>query len=334
MKFGDLNKVRHGGARQIKFENCTESVIDFSASLNPFPPEIGWNSSNVSISEYPDDSYPELKEAISKNFRCRPDEVCVGNGSIEIIRSFFQAVLERGDAVLTDPHTFGEYDLSIRLAGGFSTVDAGQKYAFRVICNPNNPTGSLISRKEMLEIVDIEKSSGRRIFIDEAFMDLADTNESLIDSRSEGTFISRSITKSFAVPGIRFGFGIGDPDLIERIEIARTPWGVNSYACYYFLLAMKNYDKLEKSRKLIRYERDRICDTFNSLGIRYFPPHANFILIKTPVSASDLTSDLLSHGIFVRDCTSFGLSDCIRIAVRNTEENNLFLEALKSCLHL
>lgn len=333
MKFKELSKVRHGGAMQMKNKSVYDNILDFSASLNPYPPAIEWDPSSVSISEYPDDSYYELKESIAGNFKCKPGEICVGNGSIEIIRSYFHTVLNAGDRVVTDEHTFGEYSLSVTLAGGDCADRKSTDYSVRVICNPNNPTGSIIKKDEMLETAGEEYESGHQLFLDEAFMDLADTNESLVGYSRPGVFISRSITKSFSVPGIRFGFGVGSPDLIEQIEIVRTPWTVNSYAAAYCLEAMKHYDELERSKKMIMSEKKWLYDKFEELGIEYLPSYANYILLKSPVPASDFTSALLSHGIYVRDCTSFNLPYHIRVAVRKRDENKLLVEAMESCLH-
>jgi len=332
LKFEGFSKVRHGGAMQIKTKNCYDSLLDFSASLNPYPPEIEWNPSSISISEYPDDFYFELKEAIASNFKCKPEEICVGNGSVEVIRAYFQAVLDHGDMVLVDEHTFGEYGLSIELAGG-KYAEGTSDYKVRVICNPNNPTGSIIKRDTILDIADTGYETDRFLFLDEAFMDLSDSDETLIGEKKPGVFISRSLTKSFSVPGIRFGFGIGEPDLIETVEIVRTPWTVNSYAAAYCIEAMKHYNELEESRKKIKAEKDWLYRNFEGLGLEYNPSFANYILLRCPVTANEFTAAILKHGIFVRDCTSFGLPDCIRIAVRNREENELLLEAMESCLH-
>ncbi len=333
MKFGGLSKVRHGGAMQIRNNSGNGIMLDFSASLNPYPPEIEWDPASVSILDYPDDSYHELKESIAGNFKCKPAEICVGNGSIEIIRSYFHAVLDAGDKVATDDHTFGEYDLSINLAGGIRADHRSPDYSVRVICNPNNPTGTIITRNEMLGIAGEEYDKGRLLFLDEAFMDLSDTDETLIGCRKPGVFISRSITKSFSVPGIRFGFGIGDPDLIEKIEIVRTPWTVNSYAASYCIHAMKHYNELERSKERIISEKKWLYKKLEETGFEYSPSHANYILIRCPVPASEFTALMLKHNIFVRDCTSFALPWHIRIAVRRREENEKLMEAMESCLH-
>ena len=83
LKFGNLSKVRHGGALQIKNTTGCDNILDFSASLNPYPPQVEWDPSSISISEYPDDSYYELKESIADSLKCSPGEICVGNGSID-----------------------------------------------------------------------------------------------------------------------------------------------------------------------------------------------------------------------------------------------------------
>ncbi len=318
---------------QVKNKTGRDNLLDFSASLNPYPPVTGWDPSEVSLCEYPDDSYIELKESIADVFKCRPEEICVGNGSIEVIRSYFKTVLDEGDRVLIDKHTFGEYGLSVSLADGKCTINPAERYNVRVICNPNNPTGSLLKKDRILDYAFEEKKKGNLLFIDEAFMDLCDMDETLIGAGIPEIFVSRSITKSFSVPGLRFGFGFGDPDLIEKIEIVRTPWTINSYASSFCLYAMKHYGELEESKKRIRVEKEWLYERLCELGLEFGYSYANYILVRCPYPASVFTDAMLNHGIYVRDCTSFRLPDHIRIAVRTRDENKILMEAMESCLH-
>ncbi|MBN2733423.1 MAG: histidinol-phosphate aminotransferase family protein [Methanomicrobiaceae archaeon] len=285
------------------------------------------------ISSYPDDSYHNLKDSVARKFGCKNENVCVGNGSIEIIRTFFYATVSRGDQVRTDPHTFGEYSLSARLAGAECTYQSNKNVKVHVICNPNNPTGKLLSFQELSELAKKEDASGSRLFIDEAFNELSDGAETLIGKGFSNVFVSRSLTKCFSVPGLRIGFGFGDPKLIEKMEVIRPPWTLNGFAESFALLALENYDKLEKSRQLIRTEREWLCNKFKEIGIDYIPSPTNFILLNIGQDSGKFTQDMLKQGIFVRDCSSFGLKESIRVAVRTRDENEYLVEALIRCCH-
>ncbi|MDD4299943.1 MAG: histidinol-phosphate transaminase [Methanomicrobium sp.] len=324
-------KVSHGGIMQLRKSSSDRDVLDFSANLNPFTPDIGWKPDLSMISLYPDDSYFELKKAAARNFGCGEDEICVGNGSVEVIRSFFYAVLKDGDLVRTDPHTFGEYSLSVKLAGGECTYNEKDSAKVRVICNPNNPTGDLLSKIELLEIAETENSKGSLLFVDEAFNELANGSETLIKKGIKNTFISRSLTKCFSVPGLRIGFGFGDCDLIDKIEVIRPPWTLNGFAADFALNALNHYDELEKSRLLIKEEREWLYRKFDEIGIEYNLSPANFILLNLGRDSSDFTLKMLKEGIFVRDCASFGLPSSVRVAVRTRDENRCLVEALQKC---
>ncbi|MDD1685221.1 MAG: aminotransferase class I/II-fold pyridoxal phosphate-dependent enzyme, partial [Methanoregula sp.] len=151
--------------------------------------------------------------------------------------------------------------------------------------------------------------------------------------RDPGLFVLHSLTKSFAVPGLRMGFGFGEHDLVEKIETARSPWCVNAYAEAFAMEALLHLDELAGSRAAIASERDRLVLAISRLGLSCLPSSANYILVDCGKDVRPLFSALLRKNILVRDCTSFGLPNCVRIAVRTPDENSQLLEALGSCVH-
>jgi threonine-phosphate decarboxylase len=324
-------KVVHGGTLLWHRKRSGRPLLDFSANLNPFPPEISWVPDPSSLTSYPDDRYEALREVIGKLFHRAPEEIAVGNGSMEIIRIFCQATLSDGDRFHVEHPTFGEYELSARLAGA-CPVEESARAQIRFICNPNNPTGTFRSADELSGILRQVASRFGILFLDEAFIELSDPGQSLVTERDPALFILRSLTKSFAVPGLRFGYGFGDPDLIARMEVLRPPWSVNTFAEEFAILAFRNYHLLEESRKRIRVEREWLEKKLRDLSLLYLPSSANFLLVNLEEPASGLASRLLAEGILVRDCASFGLPDSIRIAVRGREENEQLVEALAACL--
>jgi threonine-phosphate decarboxylase len=176
------------------------------------------------------------------------------------------------------------------------------------------------------------RSRSGTLFLDEAFIELSDPGQSLAGEEGPGLFVLRSLTKAFAVPGLRFGYGFGDPDLIARMEVMRPPWSVNAFAEEFALLAFRNYHRLEQSRQRIAGEREWLEGRIRGLGLAPLPSSANFLLVDLEEPASALAARLLDKGILVRDCASFGLPGSIRIAVRRREENERLIEALSACL--
>jgi threonine-phosphate decarboxylase len=151
--------------------------------------------------------------------------------------------------------------------------------------------------------------------------------------RDPNLLVLHSLTKSFSVPGIRFGYGFGDPDVIDKIEITRPPWSVNAFAEAYAMEAFKQMEELAASRAAIAQERDRLAAEINALGLRCHQSSANYILVECGRNVASLCAALVHRDILVRDCTSFNLPTCIRVAVRTRGENQVLLEALSACMH-
>ncbi|MCE5297856.1 MAG: histidinol-phosphate aminotransferase family protein [Methanoregulaceae archaeon] len=321
------DKVVHGGLVRQFCQEKGEKVIDFSANLNPWPPAVSLDISSEMVSCYPDDRYQLLKETIAGRFHRPVEEIAVGNGSIELIRVFCLATLSPGDRVRIRQPTFGEYEMSARLAGALPARD-GEQPSAGFLCNPNNPTGTLQTRSAVLD----ELSDVNLLFVDEAFIELSDICQSIVDIRDPAVFTCRSLTKCFSVPGIRFGYAFGDPDLVEQIETIRPPWSVNSIAEQFAIRAFGVFDELERSRSRINAEREWLVSALHEFPVKVHPSSTNFLLLTLPYDATALCAGLARSGILVRDCHSFGLPDSIRIAVRTREENRQLLEAMGTCM--
>jgi len=324
-------RMEHGGRVRWHSMQGRGEMIDFSANINPYPPAIPWAPDLSVLNDYPDDRYEMLKDVIGNTFQRDAAEITVGNGSVELIRAFCSAVLDGGETVCIRPPTFAEYEMAAKLSGARCTTDE-KGAAIRFICNPNNPTGRLARRPEVFGLLDETAEGGGYLFVDEAFIELADPRESIADLSHENLFVLRSLTKSFSVPGIRFGYGFGAPELIERVETVRLPWTVNAFAEAFAIEAFRHYGALEDSRGKIAREREWLCSRLKDLGLLYEPPSANYILVEVSEEAAMLAGRLLSRGILVRDCRSFGLPRHIRVAVRTREENRQLIEALEACL--
>ncbi len=308
----------HGGTGKREREKSRKNLVDFSASTNPFPPQFKWSCDPPNLAHYPDDTYFKLKERISQTFHRSSDEICVGNGSIEIIRVFCQVALKGSKKTFfTETPTFGEYELSARLSGA-KRIKNSKKADVSFVCNPNNPTGILQKKQDLLKILKKVKSPEGLLFCDEAFIELSDPSQSMADVRDPNLFVLHSLTKSFSIPGIRFGYGFGDPSLIDKIEIARPPWSVNAFAEAFALEAFRHMDQLSQSRAAIEEEREWLTNGINALGLHCHPSSVNFILVDCGRDVTTLCTELLCHNILVRNCTSFGLPSFIRVAVRTT----------------
>ena len=174
----------------------------------------------------------------------------------------------------------------------------------------------------------LDVSASMNPFVPQVGADFSCADFSITDVLSEDLFVMRSLTKSFAVPGIRFG----SPDLIKRIETARTLWTINAFAEYYAKLAFAQYHQLRDAAERIAAEREWYYARLDDLGLSYERSSVNYILIHLNRSVVAFTRAMIDQGVLVRDCTSFGLPECIRVSVETREKNVRVLEAIAACL--
>lgn len=327
-----------------------EEMLDFSVNLNPLGmPEVKriLAKASKSISSYPDNRYSGFKKAAAERLKVSPENIVPGNGSAELIRLFAEAVLRRGDKVVIPSPTFGEYELQCKLFGAsIEYIDYKNITKARIddckavfLCNPNNPTGNLIKREEVLGFADRCASKEVFLFADEAFIELSNPEESVAEHAASNDFlvVLRSLTKTFAVPGLRIGFAVASSNLTGILNSLRLPWNLNSIAAAvgeYLLKKDQNY--LARSLELITKEREWLNSKLKAIrGFKPYPSDANFILVdlkEFALSSTELTERMLKHGIIIRECASFGLENHVRIAVRKRAENKRLILAFSSAV--
>ncbi len=327
-----------------------DDLLDFSVNLNPLGPPKSKKLLNgvfQNISNYPDNGYPGFKKAAADSLKVLPENIVPGNGSSELIRLFAETVIEPGDKVIIPSPTFGEYEFQCRLFGAeIEYIDyrnitkvnpGGYKAVF--LCNPNNPTGNLLRRRDVIELAKTCARSETFLFVDEAFIELSEPCESIADMAASCDFIYvlRSLTKTYAVAGLRIGFAVASPDFAGLLNNARLHWNMNSAASLVGeRLLRKNHDYIQKSLGLIRKEREWLTSRLG--GIRGFKPiqsDTNFILIDAGdfgINSRELTARMLKRGIIIRDCASFGLENHIRVAVRKRSENRKLVSAFSKVI--
>jgi len=352
--FALARECKHGGKVQEAAAILGAEPLDFSANINPLgspPLEKLVLDELKHIDHYPDNSYLDFRRAAAKFVGAAPRDIVPGNGSSELIRLFAEAALEEGDLALIPFPTFGEYENQSLLAGAkIKTIDIGEegqpllresdlkeaKALF--LCNPNNPTGRLLSKKQVTDVAKRCEQSETFLLVDEAFIELSDPGQSVAQMASEMDFllVMRSLTKSFGIPGLRLGFGVTNPELARIIDRARVPWSISTIAAAAGAYLLGCEEHLVRSRRLIREELAYLTSALQSLGFEPLPSSVNFILVN--IEPSGMGSDLLAkrtmaNGVLVRDCQSFGLGKSyIRVAVRDRKENEQLIAALERAL--
>ncbi len=352
-----LKPCEHGG-RVAELTGTTQNGLDFSASLNPsLHPHIESiiSHSADTVFSYPDNTYARFRNAVAAYLGTSPAAIVPGNGSMELIRLCTASVLEKDDVVVLPAPTFDEYEFACHLAGArIIIVPAWERQALQntilhmvdtqdvkmvFLCNPNNPTGTLLQREAVLDIATVCSEHDTFLFVDEVFIELSDPNQSVVGINRDSVFVLRSLTKSFAVPGLRVGYGVTGSEFAAALECIRPPWNLNGIAAEATSRLLENCEAyLSSSRAQIAAERDRLRAELAALpGLRPLDSDANFLMVDvagTSIPSAEFARRMLRHGILVRDCSTFRLagSQYIRIAVRTREENDRLLDALRCVL--
>ncbi len=341
-----------------------ESITGFGANVNPLgiSPKMrqGLAGQIDMVTSYPDPEYTELRTHIAAYAGCLPGQVLVGNGCTELISLFIQ-LLKPKEALIVSP-TYSEYEKEVRLSGGnvryyalketsdfqLETDDFCQVLENRpelcIICNPNNPTSTATGPEDMQKIMACCQSRGIFLMIDETYAEFApeDVRVSSVELMKEydNFVILRGISKFFAAPGLRLGYAMtGNTGLIARVKERQNPWTVNSLADAAGALMFTDTDYIEKTRRLIASERQRVWQELSAWeNVKVYHPCANFILVrilKEGITSYDVFVHAIRKGLMLRDCSGFpGLEDetFFRFCFLMPEENTRLLQCLRELL--
>lgn len=349
----ELIRQRYGGYWRYP------KMLDFCYLVNPyFPPqrlmdEIKANF-EVLFTQYP--SGMQVNSLLAgKNFGVRPENILVGNGAAELIKSLMGQL--HGRTGMIRP-TFEEYPNRYKEEDEVVFVPSAKDFTYTasdltaffedkdienlILVNPDNPTGNYISKKDLLRLAEWTGRRGIRFIVDESFVDFSEERCTLIEQdildHHPYLYVMKSISKSYGVPGLRLGvMASGDKELVSRMKKDVSIWNINSFAEFYMQIEEKYKKDYTFSLKKIREERKRFQDLLGSIsGIKVIPSQANYVMaeIINGMTSKELTKRLLlSHNIFIKDLS--GKIKCknrqfVRIAVRNTQDNDRLLKALVS----
>ncbi|MBN2186547.1 MAG: histidinol-phosphate aminotransferase family protein, partial [Dehalococcoidia bacterium] len=264
----DMAICQHGGIDYAEVEMLginPQDIIDFSANLNPFgpPPEVRealsechWDEPNfqgkqeicAAISRYPDSEATRLKRSLASKLGIKAENILISSGSTELIRLVALTYFGKGDQVLIIEPTYGEYQVACQIAGASltkqrlpsenaflpnidETLQLIRRYHPRgiFICNPNNPTGRYLSRADFNRIVDAGRDS--LVILDEAYISFVDNAWFSLDMvEADNLLILRSMTKDYALAGLRLGYGVAREEIIANLRRVCPPWNVNAIA--------------------------------------------------------------------------------------------------------
>ncbi len=348
---GSRGRPVHGGIRPAQLRALglePADTLDFSASISPLGPPQGLEKTlrRVDLTAYPDPECLELREALSQNLGLAIDRILVGNGSTELIHLLTRASLSPppagcADTALLLGPTYGEYAGAVALAGaqvlelaarrqlGFSWDLAQAEAIIRTrrpslifLCNPNNPTGVYLDKKAVLDLAQWVAQAGGLLVVDEAYLNFVNqpwNSLALLEPESgaaNNVIILRSMTKDYALTGLRLGYSLAAPKITSRLARFQPDWSVNGLAQAAGLVALADIGYLPAAREAVNSAKSYLVHTLTGLGFAVLPSAANFLLVEVGDGRA-WRERLMRQGIFVRDCASFGLPDCIRIGIRS-----------------
>ena len=326
--------MNHGG--NVWDSGKPSDWLDFSANLRPEGP-FSWIPELVStgfenIRYYPD---PEMKRAVKglAAFLNLPEE-CVlptagGTAAIDLALG-----LSRG-TVYTVPPAFGEYARRAMAHGRPHEAWAGavRKGDTLVVCNPCNPTGSVLTRGELIRLRERLTADGGGLLIDEAFIEYCPEYSMRNDLRP-GMIIAGSMSKILGIPGIRFGYLCAVPETIQALRAEMLPWSLDAFASEIAARLPLHAAEIRAEAALNAVRRKMFAERLREIGGDTAPSEANFLLADFHRDLTGAAAELRSRGILVRTCASFHLPACFwRLAVKTEAENNRFVKEMEDILH-
>lgn len=345
----DMNK--HGGYHGKK------DVMDYSVNINPLGlPETIRETMIASIDDmvkYPDISGAGARKAIGEYEGIDPKSVIMGNGASELIYLFARAI--RPAKVLIIQPTFNEYERAFRLAGsrievfelspknGFIIEMESFKKALEtyqpdvvVLCNPNNPTGKYIPVEVLKVVVHLIEQYKCFLFLDESFIEFTGQPSIIKQVDCESVFSLRSMTKYYAVPGLRIGYGVSHERVIQKLEAYKEPWTMNSLALQVVPAMVHDRTFHEQVRQWIITEHQWMYQALDAIErLHVYPSETNFFLCQLQdISGHELNVKLELKGAHVRVCDDFTElgENYIRIALRLHDDNVRLIKRLQEVL--
>ena len=303
-----------------------EDIVKFGANVNPLglsPKASAAIAAHVDIfSSYPDREYTTLRNTISEYCNIPADFILPGNGSSELISLLIQEKAPK--------HTLP--DLCKKLEQG---------YDFLILCNPNNPTSSAISQKDLRQLISFCAEKNIFVMIDETYVEFAPDINAItavpLTREFTNLMVLRGVSKFFAAPGMRLGYGItGNMDFLSKMREKQTPWSLNSMGAFAGEIMLQDEDYIRQTRELILSERTRMIKELKSVPTyKVYPAYANFILLKIlkpGLTSYDVFEACIRQGLIIRDCSSFQCLDgeFVRFCIMMPEDNSRLVEVLKN----
>lgn len=319
-------------------------MIKLNTNENPYPPspqviQALRDFSPEYLRRYPDPLSNRVRQAVEKVFGVPPDRVIVGNGSDELLSMLVRACCEPGRPLVYAMPTYVLYRTLVEIQDAASIeIPYDDDYnlpleemvaadgALTIVCSPNSPSGTTASREELEMLAS--RLSGLLV-VDEAYVDFADGDALDLVKNHGNVVVLRTLSKGYSMAGLRLGFGVAQPALIDGLMKVKDSYNVDALSCLLGAAAIEDqaYKMLNAAR--VRESRKRLSEALGTLGFRVWPSQSNFLLARPPKGdAERLYRSLKENNILVRYFNRPRLEDKLRISVGTEEENAVLIQAL------
>ncbi|HWJ03124.1 MAG TPA: histidinol-phosphate transaminase [Verrucomicrobiae bacterium] len=342
--------------KQVEAELGITDIIKLASNENPLGPSPRAAEAAVQAVRqcnfYPDSHCTELRAALAEHLQVEQESLVFGNGAHELIFYIAATFLKPGDEAVIPVPTFGEYAAATKLAGGvvksiplkdfhidleacIKAITDNTKLLF--ICNPNNPTGTIIKGEDLQKFLD--KVPGHvLVILDEAYREYVDDAEYKdgLEWVREGRniIILRTFSKVYALAGLRVGYGIARPDLADYLSRVRQVFNVDVAAQAAAVASLGDSAYIQNSIAVNKQGREYLYRALGEMELEYVPSQANFLLINVRGDCTKVFQELLKLGVIVRPANIFGLPCYLRVSIGTLEQNRKFIRALSRVLAL
>jgi len=341
--------------KELERENSIRQAEKLASNENPLGPsrKAMW-AMRRAIREahlYPESSCYYLRDRLAQELSVSADRLIFGNGSNEIIELLARGFVSEGDEVISSEHTFLVYPILTKVCGAVFKAVPMKDYRYDLegilraitpktkiifIANPNNPTGTFVTAKEVESF--LKKVPGNIVVcFDEAYFDFVDAADfpRVLDMMNEGhanVIVLRTFSKAYGLAGLRIGYGVASPEMIGYLHKVRQPFNVNAIAQAGALAALEDKFFLWRTKWLVVRGRKFFYRRLKKLGLTCLPSQANFVLINVKSSGDELYRDLLKSGMIIRPMSAYQFPEWIRVTIGRRTQNVLLMRLLKEYL--
>ncbi len=337
---------------EVKRELGLQEVIKLASNENPLGPspkaKEAMEQALGEVNFYPDGNCFKLKATLSEKMGVEEGQLIIGNGSDELFKILTETYLHPGEEAVMPTPSFSEYEFAVRVMGGVprhvplkqdfeydlqAILDAvNERTRMVFICNPNNPTGTIVRHRELVELIE-NLPPQVILVVDEAYSEYASDPyfpQSLdLFEMEHPMLVLRTFSKIYGLAGLRIGYGIGSQELISDLTRVKEPFNVNHLAQVAAEAALRDDLHLARSRTLVEESRRQVAVGLEKMGLIPVPSHANFFFLNIKMDSREAFPQLLKKGIIVRTGDIFGQPHHIRVSFGTLKQNRLFLEALE-----